>query len=81
MIDFWSYRLPESLRRWSAIQKVLRSWVRNPALSSKFLKMPELNSVSRKTDIYLMLLITHQKIWQIKKILEKVLARKPLKFV
>ena len=38
MIDFWSYRLPESWRRWSAIQYVLRAWVGNPSLSSNFFK-------------------------------------------
>ena len=71
MIDFWSYRLPESWRRWSAIQYVLRAWVGNPSLSSNFLKTPELNSVGTKTDVYLILIINHQKICQITKIWTK----------
>ena len=61
----------KSWRRWSAIQYVLRAWVGNPSLSSNFLKTSELNSVGTKTDVYLILIINHQKICQITKIWTK----------
>ena len=37
-IDFWSSKLPERLRGWSAFQYFLRAWFRNPFLSSNFFK-------------------------------------------
>ena len=67
MIDLWSYRLAARWRRWSVNQYVLRAWVRDSSLTSNFLRTPELNSVGTKTDVYLILLITHQKTCQVTK--------------
>ena len=51
-IDFWSSKLPERLRGWSAFQYVLRAWFRNPFLSSNNLETPELNSVGTKKGVH-----------------------------
>ena len=67
MIALWSYKLATRWRLWSAIHFVLRAWVCNPSLSGNFLQTPELNSVGTKTDVYLILLITHQKTFQVTK--------------
>ena len=67
MIDLWSYRLAARWRRWSGNQYDLRAWVRNSFLTSKLLRTPELNSVGTKTDVYLTLLIIHQKNCQVTK--------------
>ena len=81
MIDFKCYRLAASWRRWSVNQYVLSAWVRNSSLTINFLQTPELYSVGTKTDIYLIMLITHQKNLSGHKKLEKESARKTLKFV
>ena len=70
-IDFWSSKLPEGLRGWSAFQYVLRVWFRNPFLSSNFLKAPELNSVDTKNDVHPIFL---------KKLLNKILNKKKKNF-
>ena len=72
MIDFWSYRLAARWRRWNVNQYVLRAWVRNSSLTSNFLQIPELKSVPTKTDVYLILLITHQKTCEVTKIGERI---------
>ena len=70
-IDFWSSKLPEGLRGWSAFQYVLRVWFRNPFLSSNFLKAPELNSVDTKMMFTQLFKKTHQKICQMTKFWSK----------
>ena len=67
MIALWSYKLAARWRLWSSIHFVLRAWVCNPSLSGNFLQTPELNSVGTKTDVYLILLITRQKTFQVTK--------------
>ena len=34
--DFWSYKFPERLNGWIAIQNVPRAWFRSPSLSISF---------------------------------------------
>ena len=73
-------RVAEWLRRWNA------NPIWSPCVGSKpisvdsFLKYVELNSLSVKTDVYLILLLIHKKIC-VQKFLEKQSAHKLLKFV
>ena len=67
MIDLWSYRLAARWRRWTVNQYALRAWVRSSSMTSTFLWTPELSSVGTKTDVYLILLVTHQKTCQVTK--------------
>ena len=59
-------RVAEWLRRWT-VNPIRSPCVgSNPLSVGKFLKNDELNSLSIKTDIYLILLIIHRRICQVK---------------